>query len=118
MAARDLLTEEKYFKHSRMPLMRSEGCTPVGILHLADIAESMRRQELDRTLIDFRRPIGLAGTSFSVAQACDEMVRYNDDLVCIVDDGRTFTGLVTMNDVLDRLIEEPPPEDSEARPVQ
>ena len=113
MTIRDLMAEGKYFRHSRMPLLRRQGGPPAGIVHLTDIAEAMRRQNFTRSLDEIRRPIPLAQTTHSVAHACDEMTRYDEDLVGIVDGGGAFVGLVTMEDVLDRLVEEPLPHGDE-----
>ena len=100
--AADLFVETKY---SRLPLFRGTIDQIVGILHVKDVLEAVRRGGKPR-LGEIARPVTFVPETKKTAELLREFQRKRLAITIVVDEYGSVSGLVTIEDLLEEIVGE------------
>jgi CBS domain containing-hemolysin-like protein len=100
--AADLLIETKY---SRLPVYRGSIDHVVGILHVKDVFEAVRRGAKAR-LPEIARPVPFVPETKRTAELLREFQRKRLAIAIVVDEYGSVSGLVTIEDLLEEIVGE------------
>ncbi|HET9794508.1 MAG TPA: hemolysin family protein [Thermoanaerobaculia bacterium] len=100
--AADLFVETKY---SRLPLFRGTIDQIVGILHVKDVLEAVRRGGKPR-LAEIARPVTFVPETKKTAELLREFQRKRLAIAIVVDEYGSVSGLVTIEDLLEEIVGE------------
>jgi len=100
--AADLFVETKY---SRLPVYRGTIDQMVGIVHVKDVFEAVRRRENAR-LTDVARPVPFVPETKKTAELLREFQRRRLAMAIVVDEYGSVSGLVTIEDLLEEIVGE------------
>lgn len=100
----DLLLDEKY---SRIPFFRNDSDRIIGILHIKDYFLAARKQGFDRVDIHdlLREPYFVPETKF-IDDLLRELQSTQNHLAIIIDEYGGFSGIVTIEDLLEEIVGE------------
>lgn len=101
-AAADLFIETKY---SRLPVYRATIDQMVGIVHVKDIFEAVRRASRAR-LADVSRSVTFVPETKKTAELLREFQRKRLAIAIVVDEYGSVSGLVTIEDLLEEIVGE------------
>ena len=102
-AASRRLTENGYL---RMPVYDAEPDNVVGFLHISEISAAAAAPHLDQQVRELmRRPL-FEPTSASIGHVLERMKRDGAHMVTIVDEVGAFSGIVTLEDIMEELVGE------------
>lgn len=89
--------------HTRFPVLDSQKDKVLGYIHLKDVTQSLARGSL-QSLKSLLRPALHAPAKLPGQELFERMRRQGSHLVVLLDDSGQMTGLVTMEDVLQRIV--------------
>ena len=101
-AAADLFIDTKY---SRLPVRQGSVDHVVGILHVKDVFEALRRGGRPR-IADVARPVAFVPETKRTAELLREFQRRRLAIAIVVDEYGSVTGLVTIEDLLEEIVGE------------
>ena len=101
-AASDLFIETKY---SRLPVYRESIDQMVGVVHVKDVFEAVRRGPRGR-LADIARPVTFVPETKKTAELLREFQRKRLAIAIVVDEYGSVSGLVTIEDLLEEIVGE------------
>jgi len=100
--AADIFIETKY---SRLPVFRGSIDQIVGIVHVKDVFEAVRRESRAR-LADVARPVTFVPETKRTAELLREFQRKRLAMTIVVDEYGSVAGLVTIEDLLEEIVGE------------
>ena len=100
--AADIFIETKY---SRLPVYRGTIDQIVGIVHVKDVFEKVRRESRSR-LSDVARPVTFVPETKRTAELLREFQRKRLAMTIVVDEYGSVAGLVTIEDLLEEIVGE------------
>ena len=122
----ELLRLTLQHKHSRMPVYDKSPEHIIGVLHYKDLMRAWQQRKItsDRNMPQrpfrvrpyMREPLVVPETK-PLNQLIDEFRRNNTHLAMVVDEFGTFTGMVTLEDVLEQIFGDISDEHDVSRPV-
>jgi putative hemolysin len=98
----DLFIESKY---SRLPVTRGSVDNVVGIVHVKDVFEAVRRGE-PKALSGLVRPVQFVPETKRTAELLREFQRKHLQISIVVDEYGSVSGLVTIEDLLEEIVGE------------
>ena len=108
-----LLRETRF---SRYPIVEADGARPLGILHVMDLALAETCQELDAAQLKELARCGLElREDLSLAETAAQFRRHSNEMGIILNPSGEWTGIVTIEDLLEELVGEIEDESSIAR---
>jgi CBS domain containing-hemolysin-like protein len=91
-------------KHSRVPVFDEDPDDLVGVVHRRDVLSAVAKDRFDLTLDTMMRPIQFVVDSTTLDELLRSFLDRRQHLVAVIDEFGAFTGIVTLEDVLEELI--------------
>jgi CBS domain containing-hemolysin-like protein len=91
--------------HTRYPVIDDDD-TPVGVVHLADVLESLGRGEADEPVASLMRPATVLPTLMLLPDALTQLTRTRNELACVIDEYGGFAGVLTLEDLAEEVVGE------------
>lgn len=91
-------------KHSRVPIVDVDPDDLVGVVHSRDVLSAVANDRFDLTLETMMRPLQFVVDSTSLDELLRSFLDRRQHLVAVIDEFGAFTGVVTLEDVLEELI--------------
>lgn len=92
--------------YSRLPVFKKNVDDLIGIVHARDVFEKIYKQELDTPLIKIVREIDIYPENKPVSDLLEEFKRNKIRIAAVADEHGGFSGLVTVEDVIEEIIGE------------
>ena len=91
-------------KYSRVPVFESVAEDLIGIVHKVDILKSVANDQFDTTLAGLMRPIHFVVETTSLDLLLRSFLERRQHAAAVINEFGSFTGLVTLEDVLEELL--------------
>ena len=91
-------------KYSRVPVFESVAEDLVGVVHKVDILKSVANDQFDTTLAGLMRPIHFVVETTSLDLLLRSFLERRQHAAAVINEFGSFTGLVTLEDVLEELL--------------
>ena len=91
-------------KYSRVPVFESVAEDLVGVVHKVDILKSVANDQFDTTLAGLMRPIHFVIETTSLDLLLRSFLERRQHAAAVINEFGSFTGLVTLEDVLEELL--------------
>jgi tellurite resistance protein TerC len=91
-------------RFSRYPVLEHDGTKPIGIIHVKDLFVAAEKQIMAGTLKQLARPGHEIREDLPLEEALARFQGRYDQMAIVVDARREWTGIITMEDVVEELI--------------
>ncbi|MBI4213356.1 MAG: HlyC/CorC family transporter [Chloroflexi bacterium] len=92
--------------HSRFPVTEGDLDHVLGVVHLRDLAASMRAGQQDQPLAPLARPIHVVPETRKIDELLHDLQRLRTQMALVVDEYGGTAGLVTVEDLLEEIVGE------------
>ena len=106
MTVRDVLDEFPVLRFSRMPVYVESIDDIQGVVIRSELLVAASRDEWDRTIDEFMKPVEFLTTTQSVDAALDVLLERRQQFAVVQDEFGGTSGILTMEDVLETLLGE------------
>ena len=107
----------KEFRHySRIPVYAESDEYITGYILRTDALQLLADDKFDRTLNSIKRDIELYDQNKPLGEIWDSMLHKNEQISCIIDEYGTFQGILTLEDIIETLLESEIVDENDAVP--
>jgi len=106
ISRRELLTQFRRYRRSRIPVFQGDRKEIIGILYLRDLLRPDAEGERDTSLAGLLKPPFVVPTSKKLPLLLSEFQRLKVHLALVIDEFGEIVGIVTLEDVLEELFGE------------
>lgn len=92
--------------HSRLPVYEGELDQVLGVVHLRDLAASMRQGAENQTIAALARPVHVVPEGKKIDELLRELQAMRTQLALVVDEYGGVAGIVTLEDLLEEIVGE------------
>jgi len=103
---KEVLEEYPVLRFSRMPVYSEQIDDIQGLVIRSDLLVAASRDEWDRTVLEFMKPVEFLSTNQSVDAALDMLLERRQQFAVVRDEFGGTSGILTMEDVLETLLGE------------
>jgi CBS domain containing-hemolysin-like protein len=105
MRLRDTAVNADHWRFSRLPVCRSEDPDDiVGVVHRRKVFDALAQDKFDLTMRDLMEKPVFVPETMPAHNLLDDFLKKRRHLFCVKDEAGAFTGVVTLEDVLESLI--------------
>ena len=103
---KEVLEEYPVLRFSRMPVYSEQIDDIQGLVIRSELLVAASRDEWDRTVLEFMKPVEFLSTNQSVDAALDMLLERRQQFAVVKDEFGGTSGILTMEDVLETLLGE------------
>ncbi|NQU44056.1 DUF21 domain-containing protein [bacterium] len=105
LTLRDTKMNADHWRFSRLPVCSEDDPDKIlGILHRRDVFDALARDEFDKTYADLMHKVEFVDENLPAHKLLDLFLMRRRHLFCVRNDAGFFTGVVTLEDVLECLL--------------
>ena len=91
-------------RYSRLPVYEHEKENIIGFVHQKDIFEALHKEDADKTLKSYVRPIMFIPETQRVNQLLNDLLLQHRHMATVLSEHGVVTGLVTLEDILEEIV--------------
>ena len=105
MSLRDTVIDADHWRFSRLPVCKNDDPDAiVGVVRRRRVFDALARDEFGRTMVELMDPPVFVSEEMPAHQLLDRFLQKRRHLFCVQDETGRFTGVVTLEDVMEALL--------------